>query len=260
MSGPDPLPRRCEHDTCITVTRPPPCLVNHRASYGGPYETGLPRMRSGMMNRLKLSLAVAAIPACAVLQAGSAKAVLVYELIQQGSDVQVKLSGSLSGLPSPNPGSFSEGLSAVFEPSLGRINLSNGFSGGVAYSVSGPSGFGPTFQISNITSLSASIATSFLANSSRFGLASGYTQGTPITSTGLILGKSLSTLGLSSTSGLLGTWTIGSDSIEVWAGAKPTASSAAAPGPLPLLGAGAAFGYSRRLRSRLRGGRPSLKA
>jgi hypothetical protein len=43
-----------------------------------------------MMNRLKLSLAIAAIPFWAVFFANSAKAVLVYELIEQGSDVRVE--------------------------------------------------------------------------------------------------------------------------------------------------------------------------
>ncbi|MEB3168373.1 MAG: hypothetical protein VKK97_06520 [Synechococcaceae cyanobacterium] len=95
------------------------------------------------------------------------------------------------------------------------------------------------------------------AGAGQFYLSSGYVEGTPITSTGLIPGQSLATLGLSSTSGLLGTWTIGSDSIEVRA--KP-ASSSAVPGPLPLLGAGTAFAFSRRLRSRLRGAKPAPQA
>jgi MYXO-CTERM domain-containing protein len=69
-------------------------------------------------------------------------------------------------------------------------------------------------------------------------------------------GKSLADFGIT-TSGLLGTWTLqpadgsdlytANDTINLIAGS----SSAAVPGPLPLLGAGAAFGWSRRLRKRI---------
>jgi hypothetical protein len=53
-----------------------------------------------MLSRLKLTLAVAAIPACAVLFAGDATAVLVQELIEQGGDIRVEQSGSLAGISS----------------------------------------------------------------------------------------------------------------------------------------------------------------
>jgi len=69
-------------------------------------------------------------------------------------------------------------------------------------------------------------------------------------------GKSLADFGIT-TSGLLGTWTLqpadgsdpytANDTINLIAGPP----SAAVPGPLPLLGAGAAFGWSRRLRKRI---------
>jgi len=69
-------------------------------------------------------------------------------------------------------------------------------------------------------------------------------------------GKSLADFGIT-TSGLLSTWTLqpadgldpytANDSINLIAGPP----SAAVPGPLPLLGAGAAFGWSRRLRKRI---------
>ncbi len=68
---------------------------------------------------------------------------------------------------------------------------------------------------------------------------------------GTFASATLSSLGLSSTPGLLGTWSIGSDCIKVYAG------PVTATGPLPLLGAGAAFSFSRRLRSRLRRERTS---
>jgi len=61
-------------------------------------------------------------------------------------------------------------------------------------------------------------------------------------------GETLASMGFTTTTGLIGTWTLNgtSETIQVVLG-QP---SAAVPGPLPLLGAGAAFGWSRRLRKR----------
>jgi hypothetical protein len=52
------------------------------------------------------------------------------------------------------------------------------------------------------------------------------------------------------TNGLIGTWTIVNtgDTINVVVGAP---QAEAVPGPFPLVGAAAAFGYSRHLRRRL---------
>jgi len=58
----------------------------------------------------------------------------------------------------------------------------------------------------------------------------------------------------SSTTGTLGTWAIGSDSINVQFGAPPgpgPGPGSTVPGPLPVLGGAAAFGWSRRLRRRI---------
>lgn len=213
-----------------------------------------------LLKKSRLSVALlGAIAAGAIVNAGSAKAVLVYELIEQGGDVQVRLSGSLSGLPAGlSPAGY--GFSG-FQPSAGMISF--GSFSGTSYGISGPSSFGSggAVTITGVTSGAIQVGlVSVFTPSDSLWLSSSYVQGDPLTASGLITGKTLSTLGLSSTSGLVASWTVGSDSIELWAGAKPAASPAAAPGPLPLLGAGAAFGYSRRLRSRLRGGRPSLKA
>jgi hypothetical protein len=214
-----------------------------------------------LLKKSRLPVALfGAIAASAIVNSGSAKAVLVYELIEQGSDVQVKLSGSMSGLPTGATDSGGLNSGSGFQPSLGRIILSDCFFCiGLRYAKSsGPSNIGSSTAFSNITSLSKSIDTYFHATLG-LTLPTSYVQGTAITASGLITGQSLATLGLSSTSGLLGTWTIGSDSIEVWAGAKPAAPSAV-PGPLPLLGAGTALAFSRRLRSRLRGANPAPQA
>jgi hypothetical protein len=52
--------------------------------------------------------------------------------------------------------------------------------------------------------------------------------------------------------GLIGTWSLTgtSETIQVILGA-PAPPAAAVPGPLPLFGAGVAFGWSRRLRKRI---------
>ncbi|MFN9610686.1 MAG: hypothetical protein ACK546_00810 [bacterium] len=50
-------------------------------------------------------------------------------------------------------------------------------------------------------------------------------------------------MGLTSTSGTIGTWTL--------VGTGDTVNVNVVPGPLPLFGAGAAFGFSRRLRQRI---------
>ena len=78
-----------------------------------------------------------------------------------------------------------------------------------------------------------------------------YVSNTPIVSSATFNDTTLAGLGFTTT-GLIGTWTLDgtSEAIQVILGA-PTPSGAAVPGPLPLLGAGAAFGWSRRLRKRI---------
>ena len=81
-----------------------------------------------------------------------------------------------------------------------------------------------------------------------FGINSSYISSTSINSSATFNGTTLAGLGFTTT-GPIGTWTLSgtSESIQVILGA-PTADT---PGPLPLLGAGAAFGWSRRLRKRI---------
>lgn len=69
-------------------------------------------------------------------------------------------------------------------------------------------------------------------------------NGTPIVSSATFNNSTLAGLGFTTT-GLIGTWTLvdGGDQIQV--------VLTEVPGPLPLLGAGAAFAYSRRIRRRI---------
>lgn len=73
-----------------------------------------------------------------------------------------------------------------------------------------------------------------------------YVLGDDFFSSATFNGRSLASEGFT-VNGLVGTWTINgtSESINVYVGA------ASVPGPLPLLGVGAAFGWSRRLRKRI---------
>ena len=82
---------------------------------------------------------------------------------------------------------------------------------------------------------------------------SGYTNGTAISGTSTYTGQTLSSLGL--TPGNY-TWSWGSgataDSITMQIGNSVAPGPASVPGPLPILGLAAAFGFSRKLRKRIK--------
>jgi len=82
-----------------------------------------------------------------------------------------------------------------------------------------------------------------------FAIDSTYVSSTPIVSSATFNNQTLTSLGFT-TPGLIGTWSLTgtSETILLILGNPP---AAAVPGPLPLLGAGAAFGWSRRLRKRI---------
>ena len=207
----------------------------------------------GMLKRLRLPIALLAASACTVINAGDADALLVFEFIQQGSDVGLNISGSLSGLPS---GTLAvNNFGSVIGPDLAVISTGD-IASGLRFAVSGPASFGTgggssQFSFSSYTGDNVLLAGIL----SRLVLDSSYVQGTAISGSGLFSGQTLAGLNLSATPGLLGTWTVGSDSIEVRVGTAPQPSSV--PGPLPLLGAAAAFAHSRRLRARVRAGSAS---
>lgn len=93
------------------------------------------------------------------------------------------------------------------------------------------------------------ISTYLLGAAQFFLISSSYSSGAPIISSATFNGETLASLGFTTT-GPLGSWTLSgtSETINVVIGSP---GAAAVPGPLPLLGAGAAFGWSRRLRRRI---------
>ncbi|MFM6129137.1 MAG: hypothetical protein ACKPBV_10400 [Sphaerospermopsis kisseleviana] len=112
----------------------------------------------------------------------------------------------------------------------------------------GPVSFGGSTALFPASSASG-LGSIFLANF-YYGIDSSYIVGQPFLSSATFNNTNLAAQGFT-LSGLLGTWTINgtTESINVIIG--PPSTTAATPGPLPLLGAGASFAWSRRLRKRI---------
>lgn len=208
--------------------------------------------------RCKRLTPLLAAPAALLLSQGQAKAVLTYYIFESAGNVEVQAVGSLI-LPNPSatnscgvdPGGLIYSAAAIIcAGPEGNYN---------EYKLQGPASFNGTVNIDPADSASG-IPTILNALPSRtFGIDVGYAPGTPIVSTATFNAKTLAGIGFTTT-GLLGTWTLqpkdgtdlytANDTIQVVIGAPPS-PPAAVPGPLPLLGAGAAFGWSRRLRRRI---------
>lgn len=204
-----------------------------------------------------------AAPAALLLSQGQAKALLTYNIFESGGNVIVRTSGSVAlpnsfgfgeisdaGFWNPLVGVFSTGQAS---PALNSIPL---------YKVLGPTSipgsavFSPASSVSgNTTGLGVGPIYGTFLGSQILALTSSYAGG-ELFSEAVFNGKSLADFGIT-TSGLLGTWTLqpangsdpytANDTINLIAGSP----SAAVPGPLPLVGAAAAFGLSRRLRKRV---------
>lgn len=197
-----------------------------------------------------------AVGATAVLAVASpAQAVLTYNIYESGSDVIIAATGSLAignpvlpgGIACIDPGSI---ISVSASICTGPSGISLPF-----YAVTGPASFNDNANLYLASSVSG-IATTFSGDPNTFigtgfvGLPSTYSPGSPLFSSATFGSTTLATLGFTTT-GLIGSWTLtdGGDTINVVVG--PTA----VPAPLPLLGAGAALSFSRRLRRRVRLGR-----
>jgi hypothetical protein len=175
-----------------------------------------------------------------------AEAVLTYYIYEPAGtgNVVIETLGSLTLPASGAPGKCDlvpfgliiSSSAAICTGSPANLNV---------YVTSGPTSFiGP-----DVFSDSASgIATALVGVSQQFAMDTTYTGG-PIISSSTFGMSTLAGLGFTTT-GLLGTWTLDGtgDTIEVRVAAPPAPPTSATPGPLPILGAAAAFGSVRKLR------------
>ncbi len=206
-----------------------------------------------------------AAPAALLLSQGQAKAVLTYNIFESGGNVIVRSSGSLTLPNSYDNFTINEsGFWNDFNDAFGTGPASPEPNRIPAFKISGPTSIPgtTTFQpASSVSGLTAGIFAGPAYNAffgSQFLLLKGYSGG-EIFSEAVYSGKTLSNFGITA-SGLFGTWTLqpanqsdpytANDTIQLIVSA-PTPPSVAAPGPLPLFGAAAAFGWSRRLRKRI---------
>jgi hypothetical protein len=201
-----------------------------------------------------------AAPAALLLTQGEAKAILTYYIFENAGNVEVQAVGSLnlpnsfgtsSSICTSDPGGYIESGIALICTGPERSVYNK-------YNISGPSTYNGSVYEEPANSISG-IFTILQGAVSFFGIANTYASGNAINSTATFNAKTLSGIGFTTT-GLLGTWTLqpldgsdtynANDTIQVVIGAPPSPSTAV-PGPLPLFGAAAAFGWSRRLRKRI---------
>jgi hypothetical protein len=228
-----------------------------RASVAGNTFPSIGRIARNISAGLAIGLPLAA----AWIQ--PAQAVLIYNFYELGGNLVVDGTGSLS-LPSP----FATGGSFVPSNGLLRLDLASFLTGTIAptiqvdgYSITGPTTLGagiiPTINGGIASSSDSGIGSALIYNAGVFVIDSTYVSGTTINSSSTFTGISLASLGMPN-SGILGTWTLvdpnnssyvgDTISVQVNAGG----SLANVPGPLPILGVAAAFGFSRKLRKRIK--------
>ena len=191
-----------------------------------------------------------AAPAALLLTQGQAKAVLTYNIFESGGNVVVQTSGSLNLTGATQNGSGECPSDGAIVSFVGLICTGTYVPGQMPlplYVIGGPLTFNGNVSISPASSASG-IQVAFDGYDGVFIIDPTYVSNTPIVSSSTFNGTTLATLGFTTT-GLIGTWTLNSTSETIKVFLGPPA--AAVPGPLPLLGAGAAFGWSRRLRKRI---------
>jgi MYXO-CTERM domain-containing protein len=221
-----------------------------------------------LAQRSKRLAPLLAAPAIVLLSQGQAKAVLNFYIFESGGNVILRGIGSLSlpgvvGIIDGSDG-FDCGL---FDPGSGGSFCAGRTSLIKIYNLDGPSLLPPSSPPSTDDELRATASfgtTAALttdlggdatpATSKAFGL-DPLSDGSFILSEAIFNNKTLASDFGITTTGLFGTWTLqpkdgsdpytANDTINLFVSAPP------APGPLPLLGAGAAFAWSRQLRKRI---------
>lgn len=199
----------------------------------------------------------------AIAWAQPAQAILIYNFYESGGNLVVEGTGSLS-LPTS--------LGTVpLMISTGSLELDG------AFVIGTPAPFVDIYLATGPTTLGAGIIPTSLSSSSDSGIGSlliyndpmspflsalfavndTYISGASIFSSSTFTGITLASLGMPN-SGTLGTWTLFDpgdpsyigDTISVQVNAS--GSPASVPGPLPILGVTATFGFSRKLRKRIK--------
>ena len=192
-----------------------------------------------------------------------AEAILNVNIFDDGPNLKVTVTGSIAA---GNAGTIaatadkchSNGAltGQFFNTSLARSYLCTGYDQeSLFYALTGPPGFGGNTSVAANSLEGLSFQLYGLAYSNglweeynyTYALDPSYVLGQPFYSSATFNGRSLSSEGFTAR-GLIGTWTINgtSESINVYLG-----STEPVPAPLPLLGAGAAFSWSRCLRKRI---------
>jgi len=200
----------------------------------------------------------------AIAWAQPAQAILIYNFYESGGNLVVEGTGSLS-LPT-SLGTFPLPIST------GSLELDG------AFVIGTPAPFVDIYFATGPTTLGAGIIPTSLSSSSDSGISSllvygddptspslpalftvndTYISGASIFSSSTFTGITLASLGMPN-SGTLGTWTLFDpgdpsyigDTISVQVNAS--GSPASVPGPLPILGVAATFGFSRKLRKRIK--------
>ena len=194
----------------------------------------------------------------AITWAQPAQAVLIYNFYESGGNLVIEGTGSLNLPSSPIT---SGGLGA----STGSLELDGAFLTGINnpttqlgfYFITGPATLGASIFTTNAASSSDSgISSAIIYNSSNpfgsgvFLIEDTYRSGASIFSRSTFTGKTLASLGMPN-SGTLGTWTLDGSGDTISVQVNASRSSASVPGPLPILGLAAVFGFSRKLRKRI---------
>lgn len=218
-----------------------------------------PRISTGVK---RLLVPLVTLPVSLILSQSPAEAVLNINIYNNGPNLEVLVTGSLSTLGNyRNQNFWCGGGSVLYE--LPRSVICSGGAKGIgefipSYSISGPLGFGSTASLgigyTDLDEYLSGISISGLAfvlsaDDAAYGVSSFYIPGQPFLSSATFNNTSLESQGFT-TLGPAGTWTIDgtSESINLFIGPP---AGVEVPGPLPLLGVGAAFGWSRSLRRRM---------
>jgi hypothetical protein len=181
---------------------------------------------------------------------------VLIEIKQVGSDVVIKAEGSLN-LPMTSGTAFCGNNTApiltpptngAIKPDTAAVCIGNSTTAGFIYSVAGPQQF---LGASNAFAEADSSTGLFFGLAGDIGLiGSQYTANTPFTSTSTYTNKTLSALGITQL-GELGKWNL----LDMPMGTPisgQTITVVATPAPLAALGLPITYGWTRRMRRRIR--------